>query len=62
MLTDREQEVLRLICKGYHGTEIAKLLFVTIHTVKAHISSILRKLNVKTQAQAVHLATRDGLV
>ena len=41
--TQKEIEVLKYVCKGYTNEAIAQKLFVSIHTVKAHIASLLRK-------------------
>ena len=60
-LTKREMEVLAYICEGYTTPEIAKKLFVTTFTVKAHTASILRKLGVKNRTQAVRVATLQQL-
>ena len=51
-ITAREKEVLHLICQGYSNREIAKRLFISTHTVKAHISSLLYKLQAKNRTQA----------
>ena len=51
-LTKREYETLKYIQMGYSNPEIARIMFVSINTIKAHISSILRKLNVKNRVQA----------
>ncbi|VEP13037.1 Uncharacterized transcriptional regulatory protein YfiK (fragment) [Hyella patelloides LEGE 07179] len=46
-LTSRETEVLQLIAQGYNNREIAAELYITERTVKNHINSILRRLNVR---------------
>ena len=46
-LTDREVEVLNLICKGYDSKEISKILFIDITTVEKHRSNMLKKNNCK---------------
>lgn len=51
-LTLRELEVLDLLIYGYNNAEIAEKLCVSIHTIKAHISSIYEKLNVSNRVQA----------
>lgn len=61
-LTDREREVLVLLGKGATNHEIAQILFVSEHTVKSHIRSILSKLNVRRRQQAAIYAERQGLV
>ncbi len=52
-LTDRELEVLQLIAAGLSNKEIAERLFVSVGTVKAHTSSIYRKLDVQGRTKAV---------
>ena len=51
-LTSREMEVLLLITKGYANQEIADELFITLKTVKTHVSNILSKLEVVDRTQA----------
>ena len=51
-LSDREQEVLDLIALGKTNNDIAKTLFISVRTVKFHVSSILTKLNVKNRTEA----------
>ena len=51
-LSDREQEVLDLIAKGKTNSDIAKALFISVRTVKFHVSSILTKLNVRNRTEA----------
>lgn len=55
-LTAREVEILKLIAIGYENKEIAKVLYVSIHTVKAHIERIFRTLNAKNRANCVYIA------
>lgn len=61
-LTEREVEVLRLITMGKSNTEIAQDLILSVHTVKAHVCSILYKMSVDDRVQAAVKAVRDGLV
>src|SRR5215203_2889955 len=61
-LTDRETEVLKLLARGKSNRQIASELFVEEKTVKAHVSSILRKLGVQSRTQAALYAVRTGLV
>jgi ATP/maltotriose-dependent transcriptional regulator MalT len=61
-LTERELEVLRLICEGYSNQDIASELVVTIHTVKTHASNIYGKLGVRSRTQAIAHARDLGLV
>jgi DNA-binding NarL/FixJ family response regulator len=61
-LTPRELEVLELLAKGLDNPEIASALFLSQHTVKNHVSSILAKLQVENRIQAAVRAVRSGLV
>jgi len=61
-LTERETEVLVGVAQGRANKEIARRLYVEERTVKSHVSSILRKLNLKSRAQAALYAVRTGLV
>jgi len=61
-LTARELEVIKLIVHGYSNSEIAKKLNITHHTVKAHVSSILRKFHVETRVEAVIAAMRAKII
>ena len=48
MFTNREKDVLELLCKGYTNIEIGENLNISFHTTKANVASILRKLQAKT--------------
>jgi len=61
-LSQREQEVLRLIARGYQYKEIAKELFISIKTVETHVSSVLRKLQLSNRHQLTRWATDRKLV
>lgn len=56
-LTPREQEVLELIAAGQSNREIAQALFISERTVKNHVNSILKRLNLRDRTQAAILAT-----
>jgi two-component system nitrate/nitrite response regulator NarL len=62
LLSGREQEVLRLMTTGMDNDGIASELFISRHTVKNHISSILDKLEVTNRVQAAVRAVREALV
>lgn len=61
-LTRRELEILSLLAEGLHAAEIAARLFISPKTVSTHVDRILRKLGVRSRAQAVALAYRRDLV
>lgn len=61
-ISTREHEVLRLLISGKSNTEIAKELFISVHTVKAHVSSILEKFEVEDRVQVAVKAVREGLI
>ena len=61
-LTDREREVLKRIAEGHSTKEIASLLDISTRTVETHRANLMRKLEVRSLAQLVRLAIREGLV
>ncbi len=62
MLTEREKEVLLLMADGRSNQEIADELFISLKTVKVHVSNILGKLEVQDRTQAVIYAFKHDLV
>ncbi|MBC7980802.1 MAG: response regulator transcription factor [Armatimonadetes bacterium] len=61
-LTNREEEVLKFLVKGFIKKEIADQLLISQHTVDMHLRSIYRKLHVRSQTEAVSKALRQGIV
>lgn len=61
-LTKRERDVLDLLVKGYSNKEMAGVMFISEKTVKNHLTSIFRKLEVKDRTQAAIYALKNGLV
>ena len=61
-LTERENEVLRLLAQGQSNKQIARSLHIAEKTVKTHVSNILSKLGVQSRTQATLYAVRIGLV
>jgi DNA-binding NarL/FixJ family response regulator len=60
-LTEREEEILSLVAQGKSNQEIARQLFVSLKTVRNHVSNILVKLQVADRAQAVIRARDAGI-
>jgi two-component system, NarL family, response regulator LiaR len=62
VLTEREGEVLKLVAHGLSNQSIASQLSITLKTVKAHVSSILQKLELDSRVQAALYALRHSIV
>jgi LuxR family maltose regulon positive regulatory protein len=61
-LSEREQEVLRLIAEGYSNQEIADRLVIAVSTVKTHVNRVFGKLGVESRTQAVARARKLNLL
>jgi len=61
-LSNREQEVLTHVVKGFTTPEIARIMGVSPHTVTTHVRGIYRKLSVSSRGEAVYEALQLGLV
>ena len=61
-LSPREEEVLRLLATGESNRQLAKRLFVSEETIKSHVASIFRKLEVSDRTRAAVIAVKAGLV
>jgi DNA-binding NarL/FixJ family response regulator len=62
VLTTRELGILRILAKGRSTGAIASELFLSIHTVRNHVSNILMKLGAHSKLEAVAIATRDRII
>jgi len=61
-LTEREAEVFELVALGYHNTEIAELVHLSVTTVETHKSRLMRKLGVHSRAGVVRCAIAIGIL
>jgi DNA-binding NarL/FixJ family response regulator len=61
-LTEREADVLRLMAAGLSNTEIGERLYVSLQTVKTHVSNILAKVAARDRTQAVIAAYESGFI
>jgi DNA-binding CsgD family transcriptional regulator len=61
-LTPRELEVLRLVAHGHSNREIADALFISVPTVKRHLTTVLGKLALPSRSAATAYAHTQGLV
>lgn len=61
-ITKRQHEVLHLLAKGYSNKQIAASLFLTEHTVKAHISALFSSFQANNRTECVQIAQRRGVL
>jgi two-component system response regulator NreC len=62
ILSDREQQVLRLVAQGYSSQQIAKQILVSVKTVETYRARIADKLGLRTRSELVRYAVRMGLL
>lgn len=61
-LSTREYEVLQLLAQGYSNAEIAERLFLSLSTIKTHVSNLFVKMDVKSRTQAIEKAKRLNII
>ncbi|HTD13933.1 MAG TPA: response regulator transcription factor [Chthoniobacterales bacterium] len=61
-LSERESQVLRYMATGRSNKEIGQILYISENTVKAHVKSILTKLDAMGRTEAIAIATKRGLI
>jgi DNA-binding NarL/FixJ family response regulator len=61
-LSEREQQVLEMVAKGFMQAEIAEIIGVSINTISTYIKRIYKKLAVNSRTSAVHRANALGLI
>jgi DNA-binding NarL/FixJ family response regulator len=62
VLTDREQDVLAMVARGLSNAEIATELFISLATVKTHVSRLLTKLAARDRAQLIVISYESGFM
>ena len=62
LLSAREQEVMRLIARGYTYKEVAAELFISVKTVETHVSAVLRKLQLSNRNELTRWAAQRHLI
>ena len=61
-LTDREKEMLKLVAEGYTAKEIADMLVISLRTVEAHKTSLMKKLDIHNRTDLIKFAIRKGII
>ena len=61
-VTNRELEVLQFLAKGGRNKDIAVEMSVSLHTIKFHIENLYKKLDVRTRAELIRVATQLGIL
>ncbi|MEU6673071.1 response regulator transcription factor [Streptomyces sp. NPDC046853] len=61
-ITDREEEILKLVAEGHTSQEIAELLFISVKTVERHRANMLQKLGLRDRLELTRYAIRVGLI
>ena len=62
LLSERESEILKLVAMGMSNKEIARKLFLSERTIKAHLTNIFNKLNVASRSEAIVKGLKWGLI
>ena len=61
-LSIRERKVLKLAALGLDNPDIGKILYISPHTVKAHLKKTFRKLDVSNRTEAVYIAVKNHII
>ena len=62
VITDREEEILKLVAEGYSSRQIAQMLVISVKTVERHRANLLQKLGLRDRLDLMRYAIRVGLV
>jgi two-component system NarL family response regulator len=61
-LSERERQVLKYLANGRSNKEIARILYISEHTAKAHVRSIMTKLDAGSRTEVIAIAAQHGLI
>jgi DNA-binding NarL/FixJ family response regulator len=61
-ITDREEEILKLVAEGHSSKQIAEMLFISVKTVERHRANLLQKLGLRDRLELTRYAIRAGLI
>ncbi len=61
-LTPRELEICKYIAEGKKNCEIAKILFLSEHTIKTHVSTIIANLGAVNRTQVAYILGRENII
>jgi DNA-binding NarL/FixJ family response regulator len=61
-ITEREEEILKLVAEGHSSKEIAEILVISVKTVERHRANLLQKLGLKDRLELTRYAIRAGLI
>jgi two-component system NarL family response regulator len=61
-LTERELQVMYYVAEGLNNYEVAERMYLSVHTIKAHLESIYSKLSVHNKIQALVYAIKNKLI
>lgn len=61
-LSQREEEVVRLVALGLRNAEVAKKLFISEQTVKSHLNNVFQKLDIQDRVELTIFAIRNGII
>ncbi|MFD9878564.1 response regulator transcription factor, partial [[Kitasatospora] papulosa] len=61
-ITEREEEILKLVAEGHSSKEIAGMLVISVKTVERHRANLLQKLGLRDRLELTRYAIRAGLI
>lgn len=61
-ITELDKEILKYVALGYENKEIAKIMHISVHTVKAHISKICKELHAVNRSNAVYIGVKSKII